>query len=152
MRYKDMLTMRHLIMAAMALIIAALTFPSPTLASGRELLSGNTEDVTVQVACGNDQTLPVNFTINYQNSDRPVEYDHNTTPCPPPGGELGFDGELLPGIEGSGNIESVTFQGTVVQRNEGPTRFRDEVQAIWIDVEIYDYSGLVYIVIWISDF
>ena len=142
-------TTRRTLLTSLATIIMALVLTMPSFGSGRVPLSGNTEDAVIQVGCASGASLPVKFRANYKNWSRDLSYDHNTTGCPIDD----FSGERLPGQEGSGNFESVTYTtssgiSTTVERNQGQRQIQDVNEAgliIIIIIDVYDYSGSLYV-------
>jgi hypothetical protein len=138
---------RRALLAGILSVVATLLFTVPSFGAGQGLLSGGTEDATVQIACGNPaflQTHPITFTANYQNGSQTASYDHNTSECP----IRDFAGELLRGPQGAGNMASVTIGGQVIRRNEPErtvgVKYSDGTSIIII-ITVYDYSGRLYV-------
>jgi hypothetical protein len=140
---------------AFAAIVLALALPgiSVTALSNPVLPSGNSEDITVQIACAPASVFPVPVTLNYQGGTQTAVYGNNTTICPADAAApLGFDGTLLPGISGFGNVTTATAFGVTVRR-DGPTALvdRDGDGATDITIRIYYYQCCCYLEIrWVS--
>jgi len=153
MRIRNFLTSRRRAMFGITMLALMFSTLMSNFAFASKPMSGNTEDAIVQVACAEPNEVPVPFTINYQNGpawDRDVMFG-NTTQCPPDGGDIGFDGAVMPGVEGSGNVDGITINGISVKADGAtvdiPVNEGGGQSLRFMRVYVYHYGGRLYIVI-----
>ncbi len=141
-------------LAAVAFVLCACFVTTPVLADPVPY-SNNSEDITVQIACAPASAFPIAVTMNYDKGTQSAVYTRNTTPCPADATEpLSFDGALLPGISGFGNVVSANVLGVVVLR-DGPSVSADVDGDGILDVtiRIYYYRCCCYLEIrWTAAF
>ena len=132
-------------MLAMAFSLFALIIPANLRSAPVPVpMSDNSQDITVQIAGAPADEFPIDLTVNYQNGSQSASYTENTTPLPASEDEpLSFDGSLLRGIPGFGNVESATVFGVTVLRDRPAVQ--TQVNGLSVSIRIYYYQCCCYL-------